>query len=52
VRSALSSLPGVTEVDVDYDAKTAMVHFDDEAPSAAAMAAALEEAGFGCSVAE
>lgn len=52
MRSALSTVPGVTEVDVDYDAKTAKVHFSDEAPSAAAMTAALEEAGFGCAISE
>lgn len=52
MRSALSSVPGVTAVDIDYDAKTAMVHFDGDAPPHEAMTAALEGAGYGCCEAE
>ena len=53
MRSALSSIPGVQDVKVDYSAKTATVHVDKDAvPSEEAIVAALEKAGFGGSLKE
>ncbi len=51
MRSALDNVPGVYKVDVDYGTKTATVSVDkDAAPTTETMQAALEKAGFGCSV--
>ncbi|MFT7678181.1 MAG: copper chaperone CopZ [Planctomycetota bacterium] len=51
VQSALSSLDGVENVDVDFATKTATVKLDGKV-SVADMVAALEGAGFSGSVTE
>jgi len=46
VRDALAALPGVTNVDVDFAAKTATVHTNSAPFDAKAAVEALAEAGF------
>ncbi|HNP35011.1 MAG TPA: cation transporter [Woeseiaceae bacterium] len=46
VRKAMERVPGVIEVDVDYDSKTATVTFDDEQTSIDEIANASTEIGY------
>jgi len=46
VRKALESVPGVTKVSVDFDAKTATVSFDPTKTNAQALTQATGNAGF------
>lgn len=48
MRSALRKVDGVNDIDVDYEAKTATVHFDGNIDPAQFIAA-LEDAGYGVS---
>lgn len=46
VKEALTSIPGVTAVEVSLAAKTAIVTFDDQQASVDALAAAVTDSGF------
>jgi len=46
VRKALEKVPGVSKAQVDVDAKTATVSFDDQKTSAAALVKATTDAGY------
>jgi copper chaperone CopZ len=51
VRSALSAVPGVQKVDINYSKKTATVYVAKDAPvDTKAMVASLEKAGYGGAV--
>ncbi len=50
VKQALSRVPGVTEVEVSYQEKTAGVTFDDRETDAAALMAATAGTGFPANV--
>lgn len=50
VRKALEKVPGVTEASVDYEKKTATVHFDPDRTNPEALTRALANAGFPSSV--
>ncbi len=52
VKQALSRVPGVTEVEVSYQEKTAVVTFDDRETNAAALMAATAGTGFPSKVIE
>jgi len=46
VKKSMASVPGVTRVDVSFEAKTATVTFDDAKASADAIGAASTNAGY------
>lgn len=46
IRKALEKVPGVAEATIDYDKKTATVHFDPDKTNTAALTKATTEAGF------
>lgn len=46
VKEALTSIPGVTAVEVSLAAKTAIVTFDDQRASVDALATAVTDSGF------
>jgi mercuric ion binding protein len=52
VKRTLSRIPGVTEVEVSYQEKTAVVTFNDRKTDAAALMAATAGAGFPATVIE
>jgi len=52
VKRTLSRIPGVTEVDVSYREKTAVVTFDDRKTNLAALLAATAGTGFPATVIE
>ena len=52
VKQTLSRIPGVTEVEVSYQEKTAVVTFDDRETDAAALMAATAGTGFPSKVIE
>ncbi len=52
VKRTLSRIPGVTEVEVSYQEKTAVVTFDDRKTDVAALMAATAGTGFPASVIE
>jgi hypothetical protein len=52
VQSALATLPGVRQVEVDFTNKVAVVKVDNDKVDIVAMTAALKKAGFGGSVAK
>ncbi len=52
VKRTLSRIPGVTEVEVSYEEKTAVVTFDDRKTDLAALLAATAGTGFPATVIE
>jgi periplasmic mercuric ion binding protein len=46
VRKALEKVPGVTDAKVDFDKKTATVHFDPDKTNTGALVKATTEAGY------
>ena len=46
VRKALKKVPGVTEAKVDFEKKTATVHFDPDKANAAQLVTATTNAGY------
>ncbi len=52
VKQALSRIPGVTEVEVSYEEKTAVVTFDDRKTDVTALMAATAGTGFPANVIE
>jgi copper chaperone CopZ len=50
VRSALASVDGVEEVEIDFAAKKAHVAVAADPPDNAALVAAVEKAGFGAEI--
>lgn len=52
VKKSLLAVPGVDKVEVSFEKKTAVVSFDDEKTSVAALTAATENAGYPSHVAQ